>query len=491
MRLSSNLLACALAASACAPADLDGLTPSPDYAARHTAIVGGVTDTGDPAVVSLKAGYDIASSQQYCTGTLIAPQTVLTAAHCINAYGASVKYFVVFGTDDSAPTDYRQIVAQYKNPSYTGASGSGHDEGVLKLSSPVLNVTPILPNPVALNSSNVGQSIRHVGFGSTSGAGSGNGLKRQVTYTVRQITTLELESGATGKQTCGGDSGGPALMVTAGSPLERVVGTVSYGDPDCTVYGMDARVDMDLAWIKATYNPWEAPSCATDGKCVAGCTPVDQDCVCVSDGTCNPQCLNLLMDPDCPKDCVANGVCAQAACPTPDPDCVATGAVCSSDLVCKSRDCVSDPQHAGFYCSQSCTLPTDCPSGMECTAAKICLFKQLPVAQVNEVCGPTVWCQGPNTACTGPAGASLRCAFLCTSQPDCPVDYVCEGGVNGTRYCRSPAPPSQPKVKQLTLTLAPAELGATAAGCNAVQGLPSVALALAGLGLVRRRRGGR
>ena len=76
MRLSSILLLGAVGAAACAPAEFDGLAPSPEYAARHSSIIGGATDYGDPAVVSLMAGYDVGSAQQFCTGTLIAPQTV-------------------------------------------------------------------------------------------------------------------------------------------------------------------------------------------------------------------------------------------------------------------------------------------------------------------------------------------------------------------------------------------------------------------------------
>ena len=486
MRLSPLFAAAAWIAAGCAPAsDLDGLTPSEDYAAHRSAIVGGTVDNGDPAVVAIAVG-----TSEFCTGALIGPKTVLTAAHCIYAYGQGQTYYVLFGTDVSTPTSYVQVAAQFKHPNYTG-SNPGYDVGVLKLATAVLGVTPIEPNPVALTSSDVGKPIRHVGFGTTSGTGSGGGTKREVTYNLRQVTPLEIESGASGRQTCGGDSGGPALMVTAGSAAERVVGTVSYGDPDCVQYGMDSRVDVVLPWVKQTYAPWEAPTCAEDGKCLPGCTPVDQDCACVADGVCNPDCKNLLRDPDCPKDCVQNSVCSLQPCPVPDPDCVGLGETCAADAYCKTRACVADPQHAGKYCSKPCAGASDCPAGMECAASQLCLFVQKPVAKLGEVCSPDVWCES-NFVCSGPVNAPLRCARPCGSAGDCPATDSCEGGVNGVRYCRSPESPSQPRAKQVTLTGAPSQLGPGVAGCAAAGGSSLGTLTLLsslGLALVRRRGG--
>lgn len=450
----------------------------------QSAIVGGATDTGDPAVVAVavRAGNQFGP---FCTGTLVAPQTVLTAAHCVNVYGPSASYYVLFGTSAYNPTSYKRVVSQTRHPQYNAQTNQDHDFGVLQLEAPVTNVTPIDMNPVPLTSADVGRAIRHAGFGVTSGTAQDSGLKRQVTYNVRQVSQWLIESGAPGKQTCSGDSGGPAFMETTGSIKERVVGVVSFGDQNCQMFGADGRVDQVLPWIRSVMNAWETPTCADDGRCKEGCMPVDQDCACAADGQCTAACTNLSKDPDCPKDCGQNGVCAEESCPVPDPDCVPVGGVCTSPDVCHDRACVGDAQHPGVtYCSKPCQDNGQCPGDMECLNL-VCLYKQKPVKQLGEVCDVA------NEACaagfcTGPLGGLTRCVNACAVTSDCAQGETCESSADSQRFCR---PPSD-KVsfsKDTTVPLAVAEGPAAAVpGCSSVAAGPALAWALAAL--LRRRR---
>jgi V8-like Glu-specific endopeptidase len=469
----------ALALLGCGPTALEAGGGS---GVDQSEIVGGSVDTGDPAVVQLvvSSGGGVAP---FCTGTLIARQTILTAAHCVYPYGTGYTYYALFGTYASNPTSFAQVASQFRNPSYTG--GMGHDVGVFKLTNPVTNVVPIELNTTALTSADIGRPIRHVGFGATEGVNkTGGGVKRQVSYAVRQLSQLEIESGASGQQTCSGDSGGPGLMITAGSSAERVAGVISSGDGTCVQYGLDARVDAELTWIKNTYAAWEQPTCADDGKCLQGCTPVDQDCACASDGQCTLACNNILKDPDCPKECVQDNVCSLKACPTLDPDCQPVGGPCANEEVCPQRKCVGDPQHTRFYCSRSCSASAECPSGMECKSS-VCLFQQRPVAELGEACNAETWCRSPSV-CTGPTGGVLRCAKLCGSQTECPSGQTCEGGVDGQRYCRGADPTAPPKGGVKLLPAAPTQLAAIegcAVGGGEAAGLFAVAV------LLRRRRG--
>jgi hypothetical protein len=81
------------------------------------------------------------------------------------------------------------VVSQTKNPNYNGNS---NDFGVLQLEKAVTAVTPIELNPTPMGSGDIGRSIRHVGFGVTDGAGNGGGLKREVTYDIRNVRSSTI-----------------------------------------------------------------------------------------------------------------------------------------------------------------------------------------------------------------------------------------------------------------------------------------------------------
>src|SRR5215471_7034567 len=71
-RLSARLLVfcCLSACSARAPAE------------AHESITNGTVDPGDPAVVAIVTSDGITA---HCTGTLVLPHTILTAAHCLDS----------------------------------------------------------------------------------------------------------------------------------------------------------------------------------------------------------------------------------------------------------------------------------------------------------------------------------------------------------------------------------------------------------------------
>ncbi|MDP3151651.1 MAG: trypsin-like serine protease [Archangium sp.] len=468
-------LAGALVGLACGPSELIEPAAQP-AASQEDAIIGGTLAMGDPAVVAMAVRYG-GGYESVCTGTLIAPKTVLTAAHCINAYGTNVQYFVTFGTYSASPTRAVLVAQQYKNPNY---NQSAWDFGILRLATPVLDVTPIAINETAITQAHIGRAIRHVGFGLTVAGGQTSGTKREVSYGLRRVTPYTIESGAQGKQTCQGDSGGPGFMVMPGGTQEVLVGVVSYGDQNCMYEGYDGRVDVAAPWIRQTMASWEQPTCATDGACLAGCTPVDQDCVCKADGVCGSECTDPAMDPDCPRDCAQNSICSVQACGRPDADCAGTGQFCAAAVQCQSRLCVNDRQNPSTYCSKSCQTNAECPATMQCAAGS-CVLKQRPERALFDSCyAATDYCL--EGICTGPAGGISRCVKSCLVTNDCPSGSVCEAGSDSQRFCR----PANVRFNIVNLPAAPAALGAQSQGCSAT-GM-GMALWLLAVPLLRRRR---
>ena len=449
---------------------------SESVSAQKDAIIGGTLDLVDPAVVSMaiRSG---GGFQALCTGTLIAPRTVLTAAHCIYAYGTAESYVVTFGSYSDAPSRVIDVTGQYRDPAYNQLAW---DFGILRLATPVLDVVPIALNEAPLNQAHVGRPIRHVGFGLTVANTMMAGVKQEVTYGVRQVASYTLESGAMGKQTCQGDSGGPGFMVLPGSTKEVVVGVVSYGDTSCAVEGFDGRVDVGAPWIHQTMGGWEQPTCATDGACVPGCTPIDQDCACKPDGVCGSECLAPATDLDCPRDCAQNNICATQACGRPDVDCVGLGNYCDAAIQCQGRLCLTDRQHPSTYCSKACAANADCPSTMTC-AAGTCQLAQRPERQLFESCyAATDFCVVG--ICTGPASGISRCVKSCIVTGDCDSGSVCEAGSDAQRFCR----PDGLRFNIVTLHAAQAAIGARAKGCSSTGA--GLALWLLAVPLLRRKR---
>jgi Trypsin len=230
----------------------------PTLGADESAIRGGTTDQSDPAVGALS----ILGLDSYCTASLIAPHTVLTAGHC-NFAGMEVD----FGTDASSPTQSIDVAAVKVHPMYT-AEGKPYDFALMKLASDPVGLTPIVLNGTPITTANVGQMVRHVGYGVTDDTtGDGGGTKRTVSYPLNTVDPVLIYSGAQGEQTCDGDSGGPGFMVVGDQTAERLVGVVSDG-PNCDLSqdGWDDRVDAVEDWIVATVSAWDAPPTFDNGS---------------------------------------------------------------------------------------------------------------------------------------------------------------------------------------------------------------------------------
>jgi trypsin len=194
-----------------------------------------------------------------CTGTLIAPQWVLTAGHCGSTTGSvssgmvpspvawpAGAYQVVLGTvhADGGGGETHAVSQVVIEPDYLFTNGSGNDVTLLKLDEPT-QVAPMRIAAVGERSSWLpGKLATIAGFGSTSKDGSD--FPSQMQSAKVPVTTDDYCASAYGDgsfdaktmvcagypeggtDTCEGDSGGP-LLAAVGSGF-RLAGATSFGE---------------------------------------------------------------------------------------------------------------------------------------------------------------------------------------------------------------------------------------------------------------------
>jgi secreted trypsin-like serine protease len=255
MARSLHLLLPAFLLAACGGGSDGSAAPS------ESDIIGGQTDTGDPAVVELLA--TDSDGVNTCTASFISPTVLLTAAHCVvddndpKKIAPNTKFRLNL-TPNEKDTDHNAVDIAldgiHPHPDYDG--DQTHDVALLVLRDP----QPIAPLPILrtpFTAAMVNRPARLVGYGQSrrkSGNNDGSGVKRTVNTKIRELQGDLVKIGKTGQQACDGDSGGPALARIDG--VETIVATddVSPTDKDCTDGDLYQRVDVHLGFIDPFLN---------------------------------------------------------------------------------------------------------------------------------------------------------------------------------------------------------------------------------------------
>jgi secreted trypsin-like serine protease len=187
--------------------------------------------------------------QQYCGGTLIDRNSVLTAAHCVRGKIASRLRVTVGRTVLSSNQGQTRAVSRiFIHPRYNSTI-KAYDVAVLKLSSDVSGITPIRLATALQNVLEIpGRLATVAGWGNTiaqpmSGLSPGSSFPyrmREAKVPIVSDSTalqifgandyrplIEVAAGRAGKDTCQGDSGGPLFATPNGKFTQ--VGITSFG----------------------------------------------------------------------------------------------------------------------------------------------------------------------------------------------------------------------------------------------------------------------
>ena len=258
------------------PAGATGDSPSRGYQ-----VVGGNVAPSEPwvAALALRRAASLPDGQ-YCAGSLIAPEWVVTAAHCVTAPAPTQPgdIRIVIGRRDLDGTDGddNAAAAIYRHPGYSSDSFD-NDVALIRLAHPSTQTPIRLVGAGESALTAAGSAVAVLGWGQINDDPSNPVLAmnlRSAVFTAFSDTYCDafpglgpafnpstmVCAGQPGVSACAGDSGGPLIALDDAQKFV-LVGAVDFGPESCgTAPGVYAELVHHLLWIAGVLGVSAAPA---------------------------------------------------------------------------------------------------------------------------------------------------------------------------------------------------------------------------------------
>jgi V8-like Glu-specific endopeptidase len=287
-----------------------------------------------------------------CSGSLVAPQVVMTAKHCLDS--GTLGWGIGIGPTGS--DRYFDIDDVYLTEDMGGDTYQNEDIAFAILEEPVLDVEPY-PIPWDGDDLHGGDDVTLLGYGGTEDGTAG----RKYETIDRVIGVGDFEFVTSGNGVCGGDSGGTALDENG-----FVVGVIVRGPVgDCgpIVGGRTTALTRVTTWLDIAKQAFDRTgACYPTAEEV--CDGDDDDCDGIVDEGCAPVGAPCAAGDDCATGTcevvLEERVCTDACDPARPADGCGAGAHCL-ETSCGVGWCAAGEAGEGAL-GDSCDDATDCAS---------------------------------------------------------------------------------------------------------------------------------
>lgn len=256
-RLGALLLTALLATPAVA-APGDGIDEAPPNTGTVAPVMGG---SAVPEGKWRDTAAVLFGGQQGCTGVLIAPTVVMTAAHCIDG----TLNAVLLGTNSLAKPSIGETITVSRRLTYPGGK---YDVAIVILSQPSTIAPRLIATGWAQSDIVNGGRVQFVGYGAidrnaqtyvdemqeAESTITDAGCTQHAGCDTAARPNGEIGAGGAGIDTCPGDSGGPMYLLTSYGELLAGITSRGYDNNqyDCSEGGIYTRPDKAeiVAWVE-------------------------------------------------------------------------------------------------------------------------------------------------------------------------------------------------------------------------------------------------